>query len=51
MILPKEIMKEGWFKEGEEVDVGLLKRNRLKIIEMAFGVAKGTGPFIREKTD
>jgi len=36
---------------GEEVEVALLKRRRLELIEKAFGLAKGSEPFKREHRD
>lgn len=51
VLIPKELIKKQKIKEGEEVEVGLLKENRLRLIEKAFGTAKGAKPFERDKTD
>lgn len=51
LLIPKEIAEREGIKEGEEVQVGLLKKNRLKLIEEAFGIAKGAKPFERDRTD
>lgn len=51
VLIPRELVQEQKIKEGEEVEVGLLKENRLKLIEKAFGVAKGAKSFERERMD
>lgn len=51
VLIPKDLIEELGVKEGEEVEVGLLKENRLKLIEKAFGIAKGAGPFERDRID
>lgn len=51
VLIPKELAKREKIKEGEEVEVGLLKENRLRLIEKAFGIAKGAKPFERDRTD
>lgn len=50
-LIPKEIAEREGIREGEEVQVGLLKKNRLKLIEEAFGIAKGAKPFERDRTE
>jgi len=51
VLIPKEFIEEQKIKEGEKVEVGLLKENRLKLIEKAFGSAKGAKPFERDRTE
>jgi antitoxin component of MazEF toxin-antitoxin module len=51
VLLPKRLLKEGHFKIGEKVHVGILKTQRKELIEKAFGMAKGLGHFKREKGD
>ena len=51
VLIPKELAKREKIKEGEEVEVGLLKENRLRLIEKAFGIAKGAKSFGRNRTD
>lgn len=51
VLIPKEVAIKEKIKEGEEVEVGLLKEKRLKTIEQAFGAAKGAKPFERDRID
>ncbi len=52
LLIPKEIIDAENLKEGQEIDVGLLKTNRVKMIDESFGIAKGAKyPFIRDRTD
>jgi len=51
VLIPKETAEKQKIKEGETVEVGLLKENRLKLIERAFGIARGAEPFEREHKD
>ena len=51
VLIPKELIEEQKIKEGEEVEVGVLKESRLRSIEKAFGIAKGAKPFERDRTD
>ncbi|MDE1868698.1 MAG: hypothetical protein KGH60_01905 [Candidatus Micrarchaeota archaeon] len=48
VIIPKRIIAEEHLKEGSKVSVALLKKERLKLVERAFGIAKGAKPFKRE---
>ncbi len=50
-LIPKEVTRREHIKEGEEVEVSLLKEMRIKAIEEAFGIAKGAKPFRRDRTD
>lgn len=51
VLIPKDLAEKEKIKEGEIVDVGLLKENRMKILEKAFGSARGAKPFVRDRTD
>lgn len=51
VLIPKGLIEKQRIKEGEEVEIGLLKENRLKLIEKAFGIAKGAKSFERERRD
>ena len=51
VLIPKEFAEKEKIKEGEMVDVSLLKENRIKVLEKAFGSAKGAKSFVRDRTD
>jgi antitoxin component of MazEF toxin-antitoxin module len=51
VLIPKELIEKQKIREGEEVEVGLLKESRLRLIEKAFGIAKGAEPFERDRRD
>jgi len=51
ILIPKSIAMKDEIKIDEEVEVALLKRIRLELIERAFGLAKGSRPFKREHRD
>ncbi len=51
ILLPKEVVVREQIKEGEKVEVGLLKKRRLELIEKAFGIAKKAKPFKRNYSD
>ncbi len=51
VLIPKELAGENEIKEGEEIEVSLLKKRRIGEIEKMFGIAKGTKPFKRDRTD
>ena len=51
VLIPKEIISEEKLKIGEEIEVGLMKKKRIELIEKAFGIAKGAGPFERDRRD
>jgi hypothetical protein len=50
VLIPKQMVGRKKIKEGEEIEISLLKRRR-DLISTAFGIAKGAGPFIRENSD
>jgi len=51
VLIPKEIATEEKIKEGEKVEVSLLKEKRLEEVFKLFGTAKGTKPFVRDRED
>ncbi len=51
VLIPKEIADAEKIKEGEEIEVSLLKQRRLEEVMKAFGIAKGAKPFKRDRTD
>ncbi|MBI4009761.1 MAG: AbrB/MazE/SpoVT family DNA-binding domain-containing protein [Candidatus Aenigmarchaeota archaeon] len=51
VLIPKELIEKQKIKEGEEVEIGLLKRKKLEEVLKLFGTAKGTKPFERDRID
>ena len=51
VLIPKEFAKKEKIKEGEEVEVGLLKERKLEEVLKLIGTAKGVKPFERDRTD
>ena len=51
ILIPKKMIKQNRIIMGEEVEMVLLKRQRLELIEKVMGIAKGARPFIRESAD
>ena len=51
VLIPKEVIEGGKIKEGQEVELSLLRRRKLEEIEKMFGIAKGAKPFERDRTD
>ena len=53
ILIPKEVIAEGKIKEGEEIKVSIFKNDpqRLKLLEKAFGSARGAGKFKRDRKD
>ena len=51
VLIPKEIAKREKIKEGEEVEIGLLKAKTVNEVLRLFGTAKGTKPFVRDRED
>ncbi len=51
VLIPKEVVVREKIKVGQEVEVGLLKKKRIELIEKAFGIAKGAEPFERDHRD
>ena len=51
VLIPKEFVEKEKIKEGEEVEVSLLKKRKLEEVLKLIGTAKGTKPFERDRTD
>ena len=51
VLIPKEIVEEERIKEGQEIELGLLKRRKLEEVWKLIGTAKGTKPFERDRID
>ncbi|MGI0141985.1 MAG: AbrB/MazE/SpoVT family DNA-binding domain-containing protein [Candidatus Micrarchaeales archaeon] len=47
-LLPRKVILQEHLKEGETVEVALLKRQRLDLLRKTFGITKGARPFKRE---
>ncbi len=51
VLIPKELIERQKIKEGEEVEVGLLKQRKIGEVLRLIGTTKGTKPFERDRTD
>ena len=51
VLIPKDLAKREGIKEGEEVEIGLLKRRKLQEVLKLMGTAKGAKSFERDRTD
>jgi antitoxin component of MazEF toxin-antitoxin module len=51
ILIPKEVIEKQKIKEGEEVEVRLLKQRKLEEVLRLIGTAKDTKPFERDRTD
>lgn len=51
VLIPKKLMKQQKIKSGDEVEIALLKKKQIALIEKAFGIAKGSGGFERDDAD
>jgi antitoxin component of MazEF toxin-antitoxin module len=51
VLIPRKIIERNKIKKGEEIEIALLKKRKLKLIEKAFGIAKGAGGFNRQEPD
>lgn len=49
VIIPKKLIDKEQLKEGSIVSVGLIKKQKMELIEKALGIAKGAKPFKREQ--
>ena len=47
LLIPKDVAREMRIRVGEEVNVGILKKDK-ELIKRMFGSAKGAKPFERE---
>ncbi len=51
VLLPKELIREQRLREGEEVNVSVLKEKNIDKAFKMFGAARGAKPFKRDRTD
>lgn len=51
VLIPKRLVAREHLKEGSMLEISLLKRQRRELIDKYLGIAKGVGPFKREKSD
>ncbi len=51
ILIPEEFARQNKIKEGEIIEVGLIKRRKIEDVLKMFGAAKGTPPFVRDKED
>ncbi len=51
VLIPKKLLKENKIKLGEEIEIALLKRQKLEAIQKLIGITKGAAPFRREHAD
>ena len=51
VLIPKEIAQREKIKEGEEIEVGLLRARKVYEVLKLFGTAKGTKPFVRDREE
>lgn len=51
VLIPMEIIAKEEIKEGEEVELSLLKERKLEAIQRLFGSMKGAKPFKRDRED
>ena len=51
VLIPKQIAKQERIKEGQEIELSLLKRRKLEEVWKLIGTAKGTKPFERDRID
>ena len=50
-LIPKEIVQQEKIKEGQEIELNLMKRRKLEEVWKLIGTAKGTSPFERDRID
>lgn len=51
VLIPKKILELDKIKEGEEIEMTILKKKKISDIEKLFGITKGAGSFEREVED
>ena len=51
VLIPMEIITREKIKEGEEIEVSILKERKLEAIQRLFGSMKGAKPFERDRED
>jgi antitoxin component of MazEF toxin-antitoxin module len=50
VLIPKKFIEESSVKEGEEIEIALLKRKK-ELVNRFFGMARGAKHFHRDKED
>ncbi len=50
ILIPKEKLESLHVDVGDEIEIAVLKQRDEKELEKMFGIAKGAGSFIRDKT-
>jgi len=50
VLIPCEIVKQEHIKEGEEIEVGIVKQRKLDEVFKLFGIARSAKPFIRDRS-
>jgi antitoxin component of MazEF toxin-antitoxin module len=51
VLLPKKIIEENQIKNKQDIELILLRKNKIKTIEKAFGITKEAKPFQRSEED
>ena len=51
VLFPIEIIRENNIKEGERISLVIPLKKKVKLIEKAFGMARGAKPFVRNNID
>ena len=51
ILIPRDVIDSDKIKEGEEIEISLLKKRRIDDVMKLFGSAKGAKPFERDKND
>ncbi|MBI2144836.1 AbrB/MazE/SpoVT family DNA-binding domain-containing protein [Candidatus Woesearchaeota archaeon] len=51
VLIPMEVVTQEKIREGDEIEVSILKERKLEAIRRLFGSAKGTEPFERDRED
>lgn len=51
VLIPKEVLREEKIREGDQIELGVVKRKKVEEVVKLFGTAKGTKPFERERRE
>ena len=51
ILIPKEVIEEDKLKEGQKIQLSLLKERKLEELWKLMGTAKGAKPFVRDRID
>ena len=51
VLIPADVVREEELKEGEEIELSILRRRNLDKLLRLMGTAKGAKPFVRDRTD